>query len=132
MRFRSAIKGKSYPNLPGRASAKDRNNNIERCTQLLKDGIYDVGTFLKQVAFLNVVPITSLETSSGAENLEMTICDITIEDDSTKCVICYSKDRVIAYMPCYHLAQCADCEIQNNCVICGASNVTSITLSTTD
>lgn len=132
MRFRSAVKGQLYFRFPGRNSIRERNNNIEKCTQLLNDGTYCVETFLKQVTFLNVVSTTSLETSADIEDVEMVPCDITIEDDSTNCSICHSKKRVIAYIPCYHLAQCIDCEIQDNCVICGATNVTAVAFSTTN
>lgn len=128
-RFRSAAKGQSYPNHYGKISTKKRNENIEKCTTLLNDGIYDVESFLKQVTFLEVVQPTSLESSGDIDDLDVTICDITNEDPS-KCVICHSNDRVIAYLPCNHLAQCSECEIQNNCVICDATNVQTIAFST--
>lgn len=130
-RFRSAVFGESFLHVPGRNAVKDRNNNIEACTQLLNQGIYDVETFSKQVTYLNVIPTTSLETSANLEDLEMTICDITVEVDSSKCAICFSKQRVIAYIPCSHLAQCSDCEVQKSCIICGATNSTAVIFSTT-
>lgn len=129
-RFKNVVEGRSFVHFPFRVSTKIRNNNIEKCTELLNDGTYDVETFLKQVTFLNAVPITSLETSEDVDDLEITICDITVENNRTKCVICNSNERVIAYIPCNHLAQCADCEINDSCVICGAKNVNFIALST--
>lgn len=130
MRFRSALFGESFPHVPGRNAVKERNKNIEICTHLLNNGIYNVDTFLKQVTYLDAIPTTSLETSANLEDSEITICDITVEDDSSKCAICYSKERVIAYVPCFHLAQCLDCNVQSSCVICGATNVTAVTFST--
>lgn len=129
-RFRNAIKGRSFPHPPGRESTKIRNSNIAMCTELLNDGTYDVETFLKQVTFLGAVPITTLETSGDVDELESTICDITIDNDWTKCVICHSNERVLAYIPCNHLAQCADCEINDCCVICGEKYENVIEIST--
>lgn len=129
-RYENAIQGQSFFHFPGKRSTKERNNNIEKCTQLLNEGTYDVETFLKQITFLKVVQITSLETADNIEDLNMNI-DISIEDDSTKCAICYRNERVIAYIPCNHLAQCIHCEIQKSCVLCGTANVNAIVLKTT-
>lgn len=132
IRFRSAIKDQSFFHFPGKTLIKERNENIAKCSQLLNEGIYGVDTFLKQVTFLNVVPATTLETSPNDDDLEMTICDITNDDNSTKCTICHLRERVVAYLPCYHLAQCAVCEIRNNCIICGATDVTAVAFNTTN
>lgn len=129
-RFKNAVKGQSYPRCPSRTSTEKRNSNIEKCSKLLNDGLYDVESFLKQVTFLEVVPITSLETRENVDDLEMTICDVTIAEDSSKCVICHSNERVIAYLPCNHLAQCSDCEIQKKCIICGAGYIETIAFRT--
>lgn len=131
-RFRNAIKGQSFLHFLGKTSTNKRNSNIEKCTELLNGGIYNVEAFLKQVTFLEVVLETPLETSEDVDDMEVTICDITIVDESSKCVICHSNERVIAYVPCNHLAQCTGCEISDNCIICGASNVKAVVFSTTN
>lgn len=129
-RFKKAVEGRSFPCLAGKMSSELRNNNIKRCTELLHDGTYNVETFLKQIIFLEAVPTTLLEMNEDVEDLDVTICDITTENYLTKCAICHSNERVIAYIPCNHLAQCADCDIQDKCVICGATNTSTIVFRT--
>lgn len=132
MRLRNAVKNQTFLNVPGRTTHKEQNTNIEKCTQFLNDGIYNVETFFRQVTFLNVVQASSMESNADIEDIEMTICDITTGNGSTKCAICHSNERIIAYMPCCHLAQCANCDIQENCVICGSVAKDVIRLNTTN
>lgn len=129
IRFQMARTGRTFIRLHDKPQTKKTNNIISKCTQLLKSGIYNVGKFLQQIVFMDAIKKTSLETKDDIEELDVDICNISNNEENL-CLLCRERPRLVAYVPCLHLTQCADCPIQTQCVLCGSNNVQAMILCT--